>query len=313
MSEDFFPRARTRRVEGGIKARSARGAIGESWWSRRFLAVLESFALGSRLTRGKNYARAGQVLALDVTPGLVVASVQGSRAKPYAVRVRLEPFTERVWRRVEEMLAAQALFSARLLAGELPGEIEDVFRAADAPLFPSALTELAMSCSCPDYAVPCKHLAATFYLLAEAFDTDPFQILRWRGRDREVLLSRLRDLRGGFAESSDAAASANEDSAAGGAVTARGAVTDGGAAVPDGGVGADSTVGAAAALGDVHSPPLVDVLDRFWLSPVPLTGKPQHVLDTEPDLLLRQLPTPGPRLGGSGLVDALRWFYQRKR
>ena len=43
-----------------------------------------------------------------------------------------------------------------------------------------------MRCSCPDSEVPCKHLAATFYLLAEAFDEDPFLILRWRGRDREA-------------------------------------------------------------------------------------------------------------------------------
>jgi uncharacterized Zn finger protein len=68
------------RVEGGLKARSARGAIGESWWSKRFLAVLESFALGTRLTRGRAYARKGQVLSVDVGPGKVTASVQGSRS-----------------------------------------------------------------------------------------------------------------------------------------------------------------------------------------------------------------------------------------
>src|SRR5437763_14995672 len=85
------------RVEGGIKARSARGQIGESWWSRRFLAVLESFALGSRLTRGRSYARAGQVLSLSVAPGVVKASVQGSRPKPYAVRIGLAVFPDDVW------------------------------------------------------------------------------------------------------------------------------------------------------------------------------------------------------------------------
>ncbi|MDT5037628.1 MAG: hypothetical protein QOE03_2813, partial [Micromonosporaceae bacterium] len=151
-----------RRVTGGIRARSARGAIGTSWWSRRFLAVLESFALGTRLTRGRSYARAGQVLALTVLPGLVTASVQGSRPTPYAVTIGLAPFDEPVWHAVERALAAQALFSAQLLAGEMPDEIEDVFAAAGAPLFPASIGELTLGCSCPDWSIPCKHLAATF-------------------------------------------------------------------------------------------------------------------------------------------------------
>jgi uncharacterized Zn finger protein len=277
MADDFVPWARTRRVDGGIRARSTRGAIGSSWWSKRFLEVLESFALGSRLTRGRNYARTGQVLSLDVEPGAVRSAVQGSRPKPYKVRVGLAPFPDEVWAEVELRLAAQALFSAQLLAGELPAEIEGVFAAAGAPLFPRTVGDLAMSCSCPDSAVPCKHLAATFYLLAEAFDDDPFQILHWRGRSRDELLAGLR---------SDESREITAD-------------------VPD--------VGAAAALRDVHTPELGEVLDRYWLPPVPLTGKTRPVLSVEPDLLLRQLPTPGPRLGGKALVEALRPLYRRMR
>jgi hypothetical protein len=68
----WYPRA----VENGLKARSSRGAIGESWWSRRFLDVLESFAMGSRLTHGRTYARKGQVISLDVLPGQVRVTVQ---------------------------------------------------------------------------------------------------------------------------------------------------------------------------------------------------------------------------------------------
>jgi hypothetical protein len=180
------PFGRTRRVEGGLRTRSARGQIGESWWSKRFLGVLESFALGSRLTRGRSYARAGQVLSLTVAPGVVRAGVQGSRPQPYDVRIGLAVFPDDVWAQFEAAVAAQALFSARLLAGELPPEIEDVL-----PLFPRALRDLSMTCSCPDSAVPCKHLAAAFYLLAEEFDTDPFQILHWRGRTRDILLAHL--------------------------------------------------------------------------------------------------------------------------
>lgn len=193
---DYGP---TLRVAGGLTARSTRGGIGEQWWSKRFVAVLESFALGTRLTRGRSYARQGQVLSLDVAPGLVTASVQGSRRTPYAVRIGLAQLPALVWAKVEGALAEEALCSAQLLAGEMPPELEDLMASAGARLFPQRLPELRMSCSCPDSAVPCKHLAATCYLLAERFDEDPFSILHWRGRERSALLGRLRELRGGGA------------------------------------------------------------------------------------------------------------------
>ncbi len=186
-----------RKVDGGIKARSRRGDIGQSWWSRRFLEVLESFGMGGRLLRGKNYARAGQVLTMNLSTSLVVAQVQGSRPEPYRVRIAVKAFTDREWLRIEEALAQQALFAAKLLAGEMPTDIEDVFTRLGLRLFPGTLRELSMDCSCPDWEVPCKHLAATCYLLAESFDADPFEILAWRGRSRTELLDRLRRLRDG--------------------------------------------------------------------------------------------------------------------
>src|SRR5258706_10138304 len=140
---------------------------------------MESFALGTRLPRGRANARRGQVISLDVEPGVVTASVQGSRVTPYRVRVGLPLFRELTWARAEVVLAEQAIHSARLLAGEFPPELETVFASIGAPMFPARLGDLAMSCSCPDHAVPCKHLAATLYLLAERFDDDPFLILRW--------------------------------------------------------------------------------------------------------------------------------------
>jgi uncharacterized Zn finger protein len=185
---------RPRRVEGGIKARSKRGAIGERWWSRRFIDVLESYGMSGRLSRGRSYARAGQVLEFELTQGRVTARVQGSRPAPYKVRVGVLPLTTPQWRRVEEALGAQALFRAKLLAGEMPPEIEEVFADCGTPLFPRSARDLDMSCSCPDWEVPCKHLAAVCYVLAEAFDDDPFAVLAWRGRGREELLGSLRRL-----------------------------------------------------------------------------------------------------------------------
>jgi uncharacterized Zn finger protein len=276
-SSGFPPASKPRAVEGGLVARSARGAIGEQWWSQRFLEVLESFALGSRLTRGKNYARRGQVLSLSVAPGVVTASVQGSRRTPYTVTIALPAFGELVWAKVEVSLAEQAIHSARLLAGEMPHDLEGVCSAAGAPLFPERAKDLVQSCSCPDGEVPCKHLAATFYLLAEHFDEDPFAILLWRGRSREALLCRLRELRG-----------------SGPLVSLE----------PVHGEVDGSWVGAMTALADL------DPGDReFWASPSLPALPIQAELPT--DLLLRQLPAPSAALGGPELLAHLTPLYAK--
>ena len=179
-------------VEGGVRARSKRGAIGEQWWAQRFIAALESSGMSGRLQRGRSYARRGQVLAFHLTAGAVTAQVQGSRPRPYDVSIMVRVLTPGQWRAVEARLASQALFRARLLAGEMPAEIEEAFASCGTPLFPASPRDLDMECSCPDWEVPCKHLAAVCYVLAEAFDDDPFAMLAWRGQPRDELLAALR-------------------------------------------------------------------------------------------------------------------------
>jgi uncharacterized Zn finger protein len=279
-------------VEGGLVARSARGGIGEQWWSRRFIEVMESFGVGGRLTRGRNYARKGQVISLEVEPGEVTASVQGSRVTPYKVRIGLPRFTELVWAKAEVVLAEQAIHSARLLAGEFPPELEPVFAGIGAPLFPVRLGDLDLQCSCPDYAVPCKHLAAVFYLLAERFDDDPFLILRWRGRARDVLLRRLRELRG---DGGSALAPAEPDEIAGPAAPALSASLALEGVEPETKPIKDGEDSAAAAL-------------SFWTAgeSLPLPSQPELPVD----LLLRSLPVPGSALGGSKLLAQLGPLYQ---
>jgi uncharacterized Zn finger protein len=191
----LFPPSKPRAVAGGLKARSKRGAIAQTWWSERFIAVLEDIGMGSRLQRGRSYARKGQVISLDVDAGSVTAQVQGSRARPYRVRVGLQAFGKAQWANLECELACNAWYLAKLLAGEMPDDIEDVFEGVGLSLFPASAGELSLDCSCPDWEVPCKHLAATFYLLAESFDDDPFRILAWRGRQREDLLDNLHTAR----------------------------------------------------------------------------------------------------------------------
>ncbi|GLW12393.1 hypothetical protein Misp01_75210 [Microtetraspora sp. NBRC 13810] len=189
----WFEHAPPIRVEGGIRARSTRGSIGQEWWSRRFVDILEAVCDPGRLTRGRSYARRGQVLTLDLAPGEVTATIQGSRPEPYDARIGIDAYGAADWTRIEEALAGQALYRAKLLAGEMPPEILDVFDALRLPLFPA---ELDMECSCPDSGHPCKHLSAALYLLGEAFDDDPFLVLAWRGRSKEALLDSLRGLGG---------------------------------------------------------------------------------------------------------------------
>src|SRR4051812_33806377 len=102
---EFYPRSRPRAAKGGIKAQSKRGQFGESWWAKRWIAVLESFHIGGRLERGRSYARRGQVLSIDVGKGEVKAKVQGSRPTPYAVTIQLKALSDRDWDKLLKALS----------------------------------------------------------------------------------------------------------------------------------------------------------------------------------------------------------------
>jgi uncharacterized Zn finger protein len=187
----YYPPSSPRAVMGGIKAQSKRGGFGESWWAKRWVAVLESFQIGARLGRGRSYARSGQVLAVDVQKGRVTAQVQGSRPKPYAVTLQVKLLTKAQWKKLAGVLGREALFAAKLLVGEMPKDIERAFEAAGLSLFPERAGDLKTDCSCPDWSNPCKHIAAVYYLLGEEFDRDPFLIFRLRGLGRDELAGML--------------------------------------------------------------------------------------------------------------------------
>ncbi|HEX9986453.1 MAG TPA: SWIM zinc finger family protein [Thermoanaerobaculia bacterium] len=183
-----FPAAKPIVAKGGIRARSKRGDFATKWWGRRWLAVLEALNLGGRLQRGRTYARKGQVLDLDIEPGTVRARVQGSMPKPYAVTLGVRKLTPKETPRLAAELERNPYCLAKLLAREMPPEIEGVFEAADVSLFPARASELKTECSCPDWSNPCKHIAAVYYLLGEEFDRDPFLIFRLRGIDTAALI-----------------------------------------------------------------------------------------------------------------------------
>jgi len=131
--------------------------------------------------------------------------VQGSRKKPYHVRIGLRGFGKAEWLAIADAMAGDAWYAAKLLSGEMPTDIEELFARVDLSLFPRSARELDMDCSCPDWEVPCKHIAAVFYLLAEAFDDDPFLILGWRGRERQELLALVSSRRSGVSSGLDGA------------------------------------------------------------------------------------------------------------
>jgi len=270
-------------VAGGIRARSQRGAIGEQWWSRRFIGVLESYGMSGRLQRGRSYARRGQVIEFSLASGQVTARVQGSRPQPYRVSISVRPLTGAQWREVESRLAGQALFRARLLAGDMPQEIEQVFADCGTPLFPQSAGDLRMDCNCPDWGVPCKHLAAVCYVLAEAFDADPFAMLAWRGKERGELLAALR---GKTAPGRGSPAAVTRPAAA--------------AASP-----------AHDMLDDVTGAPLDGPLADYWspaMSQARLRVLPPSPV-TPPDLLLRIADPPQMQVRGVGLRELLAPAY----
>ncbi len=167
-------------------------SLANQWWSQRFTAVLEGYGLGPRMERGRRYARGGRVQELVVKAGRLEARVQGSRATPYRVSVRCAAPSKAQWKELEQVMATRLGWTAQLLNGEVPRDLEEPFAAVGVPLFPRRWTDLQVRCGCPDDAEPCKHIAATLYVFAQRLDEDPWLLLAWHGRDRDSLLASLR-------------------------------------------------------------------------------------------------------------------------
>ncbi|WP_307721075.1 SWIM zinc finger family protein [Streptomyces rishiriensis] len=159
-------------------------AFAETWWGNAWVAALEEGALDlKRLVRGRGYAEQGNVDAITVTPGLVLAYVQGSRPRPYRVQVRLRTLGGEDWERFLDAAVERPGHIAALIDKEMPESLAD----CGVPLLPGP-GDLEPQCSCPDRGHPCKHAAALCYQTARLLDADPFVLLLLRGRgEREVL------------------------------------------------------------------------------------------------------------------------------
>ena len=167
MSYWYYRSTGPREAKGGIKAQTKRGAFGQSWWATRWVSMLDDFDIDERLARGRTYARRGQVTSVGVEKGVVTGSVQGSKRKPYGVKIKVKTLPARAWKMAVPELFARPDIAASLLTGRMPEEVEEIFAKVGYSLLPSNSKELKTDCDCYDWSNPCKHVAAVYYILAE--------------------------------------------------------------------------------------------------------------------------------------------------
>ncbi len=170
-----------------------------TWWGQRFIDALEQFTDPARLGRGRSYASNGRIIEYKITNGTVNARVRGSinpyfgvtKEPIYKTSITIKAISAANWKKVIARIATRADLVTRLLMNEMPDTIEEPFAALDLHLLPHSQRDFTTSCSCPDYANPCKHISGVYYLLASALDNDPFIMFELRGLSRADLQAEL--------------------------------------------------------------------------------------------------------------------------
>lgn len=186
-----------RRVRAGVKIPSVQRA-GESWAGQRWLRLIEAGATQDAQVEGLEYARTGQTRSLKIDPGKVNALVQGRMPRAYRVTIAAESFDMASWDRIIQEMAQQARYSAKLLSGELPTTIEELFAPLGLHLFPVSEKDIAPSCTCDEPRSElgwCKHAVCAALIVADQLAQDPWTIFSLRGIDRQDLIEQLRHLR----------------------------------------------------------------------------------------------------------------------
>jgi uncharacterized Zn finger protein len=191
MSNPTPPPSRPLTARGGIRAQTKSRKVGKNWWTKRWMSVLEGVYMGAELPRGRAYAQAGQVLTIDIAHGRVTSFVQGSEKKPQEVSIEFVPAAKTLWTKLAKALTGQAYYTAKLLSGDMPESIEELFAESGLSLFPGDLDDMNIKVNGKKSTEPNRAVIAVYYLLAEEFDRDPFLFMKLRGLDRDKLIDSI--------------------------------------------------------------------------------------------------------------------------
>jgi len=170
-----------------------------TWWGKRFILALESFSDSARLGRGRSYASNGKVLNYKIDQNEITATVRGSvnpyfgvyKEPKYSINIEIKPIDKTNWSKAIKYISSKASFVSKLLMNEVPDNIEEAFADLGLHLLPRSEKDFKTSCSCPDYANPCKHIAGVYYVVASQLDYNPFLLFELRGLSKEALQAEL--------------------------------------------------------------------------------------------------------------------------
>ncbi|MFD0699604.1 DEAD/DEAH box helicase [Myroides pelagicus] len=157
--------------------------FGKTWWGKQWLQALSDIDNGNRLPRGATYARKGAVESIDIKSNVILALVSGSRPKPYKVEVKVPEFNNSNQEKFIKALINKPYIISKFLNRELDPLVLSIAKQAGVSIFPKKWSDLQMKCSCPDYAVPCKHIAAVIYKISQEIDNNPFLVFELHGLD----------------------------------------------------------------------------------------------------------------------------------
>lgn len=201
------PLTKPRRVRGGIKLPAESSGLGDSsagWASQRWARLVELVADGERVKEGLEYAQLGQTKRLNIESGRIDALVQGREVRAYVTRIEFDTLGESQWGQVVAAMAEGAIYAAKLLSGEVPANIEELFAPLGLRLFPTDTAEVRTSCSCGLEKPWCKHACCVAHLFAARLSSEPFLMFALRGLGAEELQERLRQRRSVASAASDA-------------------------------------------------------------------------------------------------------------
>ena len=170
---------------------SAHKGYGQTWWGAQWLNSLSQIDYDNRLPRGRSYANKGSVTKIEIQQGNIHAKVKGSRPQPYTVKIEVPAMPQQQAKTLLDALALDPVVISKMLNRELDPAVLERARMMKIDIFPARWSDLSMGCSCPDWAVPCKHRAAVLYIVAEESDRDPFVLFQLRGKKREEFLPLL--------------------------------------------------------------------------------------------------------------------------